>query len=341
MPVTIRDVAKKLGLSITTVSRALDGYPDVSEATRQRVQQTASELGYLPNRAARQLRRKRTDTVGYVLPSSPSHFPGVYYSEFIAGLAEEAARNNYDLLVSSARAGGDTEQGIYQRWVCERRVDGFILDQVRHDDWRITYLSAEQIPFSSLERSTDPCDYPTVHMEYSSCVSSLVNHLVGLGFKRIALIGSTDQLTIHNDKFQGYRLGLTVNRLPIDETLITEADPTITGGYKAANKLLSFSKPPNAIICVNAESATGVIRAIQDAHLRLGEDLALIVFDGMQSGQQSQPILTSVDQPVAEIVHQLIKLVLAKIKASALVEHQVVIQPIVRFGLSTSKAGRK
>ncbi|MFZ0534051.1 MAG: LacI family DNA-binding transcriptional regulator, partial [Anaerolineales bacterium] len=126
MPVTIRDVAKRLSLSITTVSRALDGYPDVSEATCQRVMQTARELGYLPNRAAHQLRRKRTDTIGYILPSGAARFSDPYFAEFISGLADEAAQNNFDLLVSSAHAGGDAERNAYQRWVSERRVDGFV-----------------------------------------------------------------------------------------------------------------------------------------------------------------------------------------------------------------------
>ncbi len=158
MPVTIRDVAKHLDLSITTVSRALDGYSDVSEATRQRVRQAARELGYLPNRATRQLRRKRTDTIGYILPSGSARFSDPFFAEFISALADEAAQNSYDLLVSSAPSSGVVEQQVYQRWVCERRVDGFVLNRLRQSDWRLCYLAEEQVPFVTLERSLDVLD---------------------------------------------------------------------------------------------------------------------------------------------------------------------------------------
>lgn len=341
MPVTIRDVARQLGLSITTVSRALDGYPDVSQATRERVMSVSRQLGYVPNRAARQLRRKRTDTIGYILPSGTPSFSDPFFAGFIPGLANEAARSNFDLLISSFPAGGDAEQEVYQRWVCEKRVDGFVLSQVRQKDWRIRYLSEEHIPFASLERSTDPYDYPSVHIEYLNCVSNLVNHLVGAGHKRIAFIATTDDLSIQTDRYQGYRLGLDVNRFPFDQNLVAQSGPTSTEGYQAAKKLQAFPKPPTAIICTSDESAVGVLRAAYDAHLKVGEDLALVVFDGSQGTQRSQPSLTSVDQPVAEIAHLLVRMLLAEINGASFPERQMVIQPILRFGLSTGKGGLK
>jgi LacI family transcriptional regulator len=99
---TIRNVAKKLNLSITTVSRALDGYDDVAERTRKLVIETAHEMGYAPNRAARQLRRQQTDTIGYIIPSNSAGFADPFFSEFIAGLGDEASVHNYDLLVTTA-----------------------------------------------------------------------------------------------------------------------------------------------------------------------------------------------------------------------------------------------
>ncbi len=341
MPVTIRDVAKQLNLSITTVSRALDGYPDVAEATRERVLQVARELGYLPNKAARQLRRKRTDTIGYVLTSSSPRFSGAYFDEFVSSLADEAANNHYDLRVSTAPSGGDTEQGVYQRWVCERRVDGLVLSHIRQNDWRIKYLGEEHIPFASIERSIDTQDYPSVHVDYQTCVSSLVSHLFGQGIKRIGFIGSTEDLTIHADRYQGYRLGLTVNRLPFDETLVVQADSSIKGGYRAAKVLQELPKPPAAIICINDEPAMGVLRAAQDAHLRVGEDLAVVAFDVSQGTQRLQPALTSVNQPVGDIAHMLVRILLAEINGTTLPDRQLVVQPIVRFGISPSKGGLK
>jgi LacI family transcriptional regulator len=340
MPVTIRDVAKRLNLSITTVSRALDGYPDVSETTRQRVVQVTHELGYLPNCSARQLRLKRTDTIGYILPSGAGRFSDSFFAEFISAVADEAAQNKYDLLVSSAPASGDVEQQVYQRWVRERRVDGFVLNRVRQSDWRIRYLSAERVPFTSLERSIDPLDYPFIHVENIDSSANLVNHLVSQGFRRIAFVGGPEDLTIHIDRFVGYCQGLAKHDLPYDPTLVTHADLTSPGGYQAAKQLLSLVDPPNAVICINDETAFGVLHAAHEAHLLVGESLAIAGFDGVQDSIYSQPPLTTVDQPICEIAHRLVRMLLAEINGETLPERHVVIQPVLRLRHSTIKGGQ-
>ncbi|OGN95580.1 MAG: hypothetical protein A2Z71_04720 [Chloroflexi bacterium RBG_13_50_21] len=337
MPATIRDVAKRLNVSITTVSRALDGYPDVAETTRQRVLQTAHELGYLPNRAARQLRHKRTDTIGYILPSGTSRFSDPFFAEFISGVADEAAQHNYDLLVSSAPAAGDAEQQVYHRWVCERRVDGFVLNRVRQTDWRIRYLADEHIPFTSLERSIDSLDYPSIHVENINSISNLVNHLVSQGFRRIAFIGGPDNLTIQYDRFVGYCQALARHGLPYAPSLVIQADLTSLGGYRAARQLLSLAEPPSALICINDETAFGVLHAAHEAHLSVGKNLAVAGFDGVQDSLYSQPPLTTVDQPICEIAHQLVRMLLAEISGEPLPERQLVIQPVLRFRQSSIK----
>jgi len=142
LPVTIRDVAKKLDLSVTTVSRALAGYDDVASAT----------MGYVPQHAARQLRRQRTETIGLIFPTSGSRFSDPFFSEFIAGIGDETSKRSYDLLVSVAPPG-EAEERAYHLWTNSRRVDGFILVRTRVDDWRISYLTKENFPFTSFGRS--------------------------------------------------------------------------------------------------------------------------------------------------------------------------------------------
>src|SRR3972149_6749062 len=122
MPTTIRDVAKRLNLSITTVSRALDGYDDVAEAPRQCVIRAAREMGYAPSRTARQLRRSRADSIGYILPTSGPRFTDPFFAEFIAGLGDEAPSHNLDLLISPAPPDKPAERQMYERWVHSRRV---------------------------------------------------------------------------------------------------------------------------------------------------------------------------------------------------------------------------
>jgi LacI family transcriptional regulator len=335
MTTTIREVAQSLGLSITTVSRALDGYPDVSQATRLRVIKAAQEMGYVPNRAARQLRRKRTDTIGYILPSGMSRFSEAFSSEFIAGLADEVANNGFDLLMTSADAGREQEQDTYQRWVSTRRVDGFVINRVRRTDWRIRYLAEQRVPFTSFERSTDPVEYSSIHVDGQESVSNLVSYLVKQGRKRIAFVGGPEFLTIHYDRLEGYRHGLAQNYLPEDPTFVVLSDLTSSGGYQAAKRLLLLSTPPDAIVCVNDETAYGVLHAAREAQRNVGPDLAVTGFDGIEDSIYSQPSLTTLDQPIYDIASQLVRMVLAEINGSPLAEKQVVIQPTLRIRDST------
>jgi DNA-binding LacI/PurR family transcriptional regulator len=219
-------------------------------------------------------------------------------------------------------------------------VDGFVLNRVRQSDWRIRYLSEEHIPFTSLERSIDPLDYPSIHVENSDSASALVDHMVLQGFRRIAFVGGPENLTIHYDRYIGYCQGLARHNLPYDSSLVTRADMTSPGSYQAAGQLLSLSNPPDAIICINDETAFGVLHTAHEAHLSVGESLAVAGFDGVQDSFYSQPPLTTVDQPICEIAHQLVRMLLAEINGDTLPERHVVIQPDLRFRQSTIKGGQ-
>ena len=137
---SLKDIAERLGLSITTVSRALGGYPDVAKETRERVMQAAREMGYYPDAIAQKLQKRRTDTVGFIIPTFGPRFADPFFSEFLAGIGNEASRLGMDLLVAT-HPPGPTEIETYRRWVGSRRVDGFVLVRTRRNDPRIRYLS--------------------------------------------------------------------------------------------------------------------------------------------------------------------------------------------------------
>ncbi len=183
MPITIRDIAKKLNLSIGAVSRAMDGYPDISAETRQRVIQAANEMGYVPNRAARQLRRNKADAIGYVLPSNTPRFADPFFIEFVAGLGDETARHPFDLIISIAPPGEEAEKRLYQNWVQGHKVDGFILTHLRLKDWRIEYLYELGFPFSALESRPDVRYFPRVDVDRRAGIVALINHLGEEGFR--------------------------------------------------------------------------------------------------------------------------------------------------------------
>ena len=132
--VTLKDIAARLNLSITTVSRALAGYGDVAETTRQRVQQAAEEMGYVPDATARRLQKGRTDTIGFVIPTFGPRFSDPFFSELLAGIGNEASRHNYDILVSTRPPGTPDEQATYRRMAEGRLVDGLLVVRTRIGD---------------------------------------------------------------------------------------------------------------------------------------------------------------------------------------------------------------
>ncbi|MGE5221520.1 MAG: LacI family DNA-binding transcriptional regulator [Omnitrophica WOR_2 bacterium] len=335
MAVTIREVARQLNLSITQVSRALDGYADVSEETRQRVIETAHQMGYVPNRAARQLRRQRTDTIGFVLPTSTPQFTEPFFAEFMAGLADEAALHNLDLLVSTAPPEQNAEELLYQRWVQGRKVDGIILNRVRLADWRIRYLAQQKIPFVSLERSLDPVDYASIEVDSRTGFASMMEYLMELGHHRIAYVGGPGALKINVDRLTGYRDGLKRANLPPDSSLEVNGDLTSQGGYQAALRLFSLPQPPTAIACVNDYTAMGVLHAAHERGLVIGRDLSVTGFDGVGESAHTEPPLTTLAQPVYEIARKLVSMLSTLICGDEVEEKRVRYRPKLVIRSST------
>jgi len=332
---SIHDVAKRLNISITTVSRALDGYSDVAEETRQLVIKTAQEMGYVPNRAARQLRRQRSDTIGFILPARAPQFADPFFSEFIAGLGDEATSHNLDLLVSTAAPNSDLERQGYERWVHGRKVDGLVLNRMRLRDWRVQYLAKTDLPFVSLERSLDRSDHASVEVDGVAGFKLLMAYLTGNGYQRIAYIGGPRELKIQTDRFAGYKKGLAAAGIAYDPVLVVEGDTTRGGGYQAAQKLFALQPPPTAITCINDLTAIGVLHAASERGLVVGRDLAVAGFDGIADAEHTSPPLTTLNQPLYEIARTLVKMLVALIQNQPLEERRVQLQPELLIREST------
>ena len=340
MSVTIRDVAKRLNLSITTVSRALDGYSDVAEDTRYLVEETARQMGYVPNQAARQLRRRRADAIGYILPAEKPSFSDPFFVEFIAGLGDEASVHGFDLLVSTAPANSITEQHAYERWTHGRKVDGLALNRIRLTDWRIQYLSQMNFPFVAKERSDDPFEYCSVEVDGKRWFKILINHLISLGHKRIAYIGASPELRIHRDRLSGYQQALQEAGLSVDLDYIHQGDLSAEGGYHVAKMLLSLSTPPTAIACVDDMTAMGALHAAHDLGLDVGRELAVAGFDGIIGFEHTQPPLTTVNQPIYQIARRMATILINMIRGELTAKQHFFIEPTLEIRQSTL-GGRK
>ena len=334
MTITIRDVARHLNLSITTVSRAINNYEDVSEETRQRVLQAVVDLGYTPNRAARQLRHKYSDTIGYILPADAPRFLDPFFAEFIAGLGDETSKHGLDLLVSTAPSGSQVEQHAYEKWLHGHKVDGIVLNRMHLKDWRVEYLAQNKFPFVTLERSLDPYDYPSIEINGRYWFKTLIDHLVSLGHQRIAYIGADPELKIQADRFAGYLDGLQLNGLTFDPELVLTGDLTSEGGYSTGERLLALPYPPSAITCVDDMTAIGVLHAARDLGWIVGENLAITGFDGIEGFKHTQPPLTTINQPIYMIACRLVQMLADQI-AGKVLEERVQIDPVLEIRQST------
>ena len=331
---TIRDVARQLNVSTTTVSRALDGYHDIGESTRQLVIQTAHEMGYAPNGAARQLRRQKAEAIGFIIPASTQRFDEPYFMEFIAGMGGELSGKRFDLLVSNATTE-EMERDLYQRWVNSRKVDGFIMNRMSIHDWRVQYLTKAKIPFVSMGKSRDEIDYPCIRIDGSDGYVALIKHLLERGFSRFSFIGGLNELTTHIDRLHWFQSALAKCGSGCDAQNILSTEMTIAAGYEAANRLFSHSIPPTAILCINDETAFGAIEAARDRGLNIGTDVAIAGFDGVKDSLHTVPPLTTLDIPVPDIARQLVRMLLAILQKETLPEDEIIIRPNLLIRAST------
>ena len=326
MPVTIKDIARKVGRSVTTVSRALHDYDDVSSETKEMVRKAAAEMGYTPSSFAQRLQKQKTDTIGLVLPTYGPRFSDPFFSEFLAGVGNKASSLGYDILVSTCPPG-DEELIRYQSSVQGRRVDGFIILRTRRQDSRIEYLCQTDFPFVAFGRTEGPCNYPFVDEDSEHGMHLIVEHLAKSGYRRIGYIAAPDNLMFTHYRKKGFIKGLEQFDIPIDDELITTGDLTQRGGYAQANILLNLSPCPDAIVASNDLMALGAISAAQEKGLIVGNDIAITGFDDTPMAEHSHPPLTTIHQPVYKIGGMVTDMLIRRIQAKPLEQEKIILKP--------------
>jgi LacI family transcriptional regulator len=324
MKVTLKTISEESGFSITTVSRALAGYNDVNEDTRQRIIAIARRLGYEPNLTARHLRSKQTQTIGMVIPLT-SRFSDPFFMELLSGVGRQSSEYGYDLLLS-AQMPGEEELSAYRRMVASSRVDGLVLARVQTDDPRIAYLIEAHHPFVAFGRS-DTGDYPYIDVDGATGVRQLVEHFVSNGHTRIAIILSPCQLAFTSPRYEGYVQGLHEAGLHPDAAHIAEGDLSQASGYTATHAFLKLSAPPTAIIACNDLMAMGAVQAVQEQGLQVGRDIAIAGFDDIPAAAYTTPPLTTVRQPIYDIGRRAVEMLIRVIRNEVLEEPHVLLTP--------------
>jgi LacI family transcriptional regulator len=289
---TISDVAEVLGVSKGTVSRALNGYPDISDRTRQRVRHAAERLGYLPSAQAKAIRTGRVGAIGLVLQVGEPDAQRPFLADFLAGLTTAASAENCSLTIATAQDDGETRT-VLTRLIAERKADGFILPRTRLSDPRIDLLRAAGVPFVLFGRTGDPTGCAWFDLLGETAMDEAVRRLHAHGHRRIGYLGGGEGLAYNALRLEGYRRALATLGLPCDPALETHGATTMQTGAAGAARLLARPQPPTALVCATDMGALGAHRAAREAGLVVGRDLSLIGYDGVPEGAWVAPPLTT------------------------------------------------
>jgi LacI family transcriptional regulator len=272
----LKEFSRLVGLSQTTVSRALSGYPEVKSETRQRVQESALKYGYHPNRSATGLATGRAGAVGIVFRGG-SEF-GPHTSEFMGGLGSRLETDQIDILVSTVETQAE-EISTYRRLCASKRVDAVILHSPVLKDDRVTILNQLGLPFVMHGRTESPIGYAYLDIDNFGAIKRATSHLLDLGHRRIGFINGFKGRTFAEHRDNGYRSALADRGIEPDAALLGSGEFTDEIGYRLMQSFLSLAQPPTAVIAGSMMSALGAMRAIRSEGLMLGRDVSLIAHD--------------------------------------------------------------
>lgn len=313
----LKDLADKLDLSPTTVSRALNGYPEVSEATRARVEDAARRFSYRPNTQAKRLATGRAMAIGHVIPISTQHeIVNPVFADFIAGAGEVYARSGYDLLLTIVP---DHDQDrVYREIRSKKNVDGCIVHGPQLAEPRIGLLRELGLPFVVHGRATQEAGpYSWVDMNNIRAFQRATEFLIDLGHRRIALINGIETMDFAHRRRLGFEQALAARGVQADPGLMASGEMTEAQGYHEAMAMLARAERPTAFLTSSLLSAMGVRRALSDLGLVLGRDVSIVTHDDDLSYLRNggdEPIFTATRSSVRDAGRRCARLLLRQIE---------------------------
>ncbi|SNS67126.1 transcriptional regulator, LacI family [Micrococcales bacterium KH10] len=332
--VTIVDVAARAGVAISSASSALNGRPGVSEATRQRVQEAARELGYVPSLRGRSLSTQRAFTIGLVLQRSWDVLESdPFFGAFIGGIEQAISHRGYALVLQMGFDQQDTENR-YRELAANRRVDGVLLNELRVDDPRVSLVKELGLPAVGISPDLDSFPLPYVRQSATVGVTQLVEHLVSLGHTRIAHVAGPEGYVHSRERDRAWREALVAAGLEPGPRL--DGDFTYEGGRSAADRIAELDDKPTAVVCVNDLCAVGLIMRAQELGIKIPGDLSVTGYDGIALGTYVRPALTSVQATPRQVGSAAAALLLDVIDDAQARENEVIQLPAAEVVLRKS-----
>ena len=298
MPLTLEDIAKLSGFSRSTVSRAINGDPNVSEATRKQVMGIVDQLNFQPNLAARGLAAGHTKVLGLVIPMGVNAiFTDPFFPLLIQSVSSECNIHDYSVMLWLAEP--EYERRMISRMMYNGLVDGVIVSSMMMDDPIVEALIKGKLPFILIGRHPTNSDISYVDVDNWTGAKTAVNHLAELGRTRIGTITGPQNMIVGRDRYQGYLDALKEHGLKTNINLITEGNFTVTSGAEAMKKMLKHQ--PDAVFAASDAMAGGAIRALQEEGYKVPDDVAIIGFDDIPSACMTVPPLTTIKQPIRQV----------------------------------------
>ncbi|WP_186578353.1 catabolite control protein A [Aquibacillus kalidii] len=297
MNVTIYDVAREANVSMATVSRVVNGNPNVKPATRKKVLSTIERLGYRPNAVARGLASKKTTTVGVIIPDISS----IFFSELARGIDDIATMYKYNIILSNSDQNKEKELRLINTML-EKQVDGIVYMGATISEEHVQQLKTSPVPVA-LAATIDPTmTIPSVNIDYEEAAYEATNLLISNGSVHPAFITTEEESDISSKKFAGYKKALQESNTELNEDYVVKTEHyTYESGIKAAEQLVDMEKTPTGIFVASDEMALGVIHGIQDKGLKVPEDIEVFGFDNTRLATMVRPTLSTIVQPMYDI----------------------------------------
>ena len=320
---TISDVAKRAGVSVVTVSRVINRASHVNPATRENVERAISELGYVPNVVARSLRSRRTCTLGLLVPDIANAF----WTTLARGVEDSAQRRGYSVFLCNTDENL-AKQHAYLSVVLSQRVDGVIIAPTDSDGSQLVLLRNQNVPCVVVDRRVHGWEVDTVRADSIAGARALIQHLIGLGHQRIAVLSGPLHTSTAEERVRGYCMALAEAGIPLDHRLIKHGEYRSISGEYLTYQLLDEGLQPTAIFAANNVMAKGVMDALEKRGLRIPEDVALVCFDDFADLSSIFPFLTAVVQPAYDIGSNAAQLLFSRLDSEAAWQPRHVVLPL-------------